>query len=75
MRMEDFGLLKGSGIGFEDLWEGQSVISERALERDLNEQGLRFKMNRTAKEAEEVPHHSFHATQHIFTPRFSRGFL
>lgn len=54
LRMEDFGLLKGTGIGFEDLWAGKSVISEVALERDLNEQGLRFKMNRTAKEAEEV---------------------
>jgi len=52
LRMEDFGFLKGSGIGFDDLWEGQAVISERALEKELNAQGLRFKMNKTAKEAE-----------------------
>mmetsp|Transcript_44853 Transcript_44853/g.122704 ORF Transcript_44853/g.122704 Transcript_44853/m.122704 type:complete len:315 (+) Transcript_44853:363-1307(+) len=52
LRMEDFGFLKGSGIGFDDLWEGQAVISERALENELNAQGLRYKMNKTAKEAE-----------------------
>merc|ERR1719424_213862 len=54
MKMEDFGLLKGTGIGFEDLWQGQEVISEAALERRLNKDGLRFRMNRTAKEADEV---------------------
>jgi len=54
LRMEDFGFLRNTGIGFDDLWEGQAVISERALEKELNSQGLRFKMNRTAKECEEV---------------------
>lgn len=53
LRMEDFGFLKGTGIGFDDIWEGKSVISEVALEKELNSQGLRFKMNKTAKEAEE----------------------
>ena len=52
LRMEDFGLLKNSGIGFDDLWEGQPVISEAKLEQVLNEGGIRFKMNKTAKEAE-----------------------
>jgi len=52
--MEDFGFLKGSGIGFEDLWGSNPAISEALLEKELNSQGLRFKMNRTAKEAEEV---------------------
>jgi len=54
MKMEDFGLLKNSGIGFDDLWEGEEVISEAALERRLNKDGLRFRMNRTPEEADEV---------------------
>ncbi len=52
--MPDFGFLKGTGIGFDDLWGGEEVISEAALERRLNKDGLRFRMNRTAKEADEV---------------------
>jgi len=54
MKMEDFGLLRGSGIGFDDLWEGEEVICETALEKRLNEGGLRFRMNRTPDEADEV---------------------
>jgi len=54
MKMEDFGLLKNSGIGFEDLWGGEEVISEAALEKRLNKDGLRFRMNRTPEEADEV---------------------
>jgi len=54
MKMEDFGLLKGSGVGFDDLWAGEEVISEAALERRLNKDGLRFRMNRTPEEAAEV---------------------
>jgi len=54
MKMEDFGLLGGSGIGFDDLWGGEECISEAGLERRLNKDGLRFKMNRTQKEADEV---------------------
>lgn len=54
MRMEDFGLFKGTGIGFEDLWEGNQVISEVGLENTLNEDGLRYRLNKTKKEADEV---------------------
>ena len=54
LRMEDFGILKESGIGFEDLWDGNPVISEVVLEKELNKEGLRFRMNRTEKECEEV---------------------
>lgn len=50
----DFGFLKGTGIGFDDLWGGEEVISEAALERRLNKDGLRFRMNRTPEEADEV---------------------
>ena len=52
--MEDFGFLKNTGIGFDDLWKDNPVISERALEKELNKQGIRFKMNRTEKECEEI---------------------
>jgi len=54
MKMEDFGLFKNTGIGFEDIWEGQEVISEVGLENRLNEDGLRYRLNRTQKEADEV---------------------
>jgi hypothetical protein len=54
MKMEDFGFMKGSGLGFEDLWGDNEAISEVGLERRLNQDGLRFKMNRTPEEAEEV---------------------
>ena len=52
--MEDFGFLKNTGIGFDDLWKNNPVISERALEKELNKQGIRFKMNRTEKECQEI---------------------
>jgi hypothetical protein len=51
IKMEDFGFLKGSGIGFEDCWDGQEVISEVGLEKALNKEGLRYKMNKTPEEA------------------------
>mmetsp|Transcript_15170 Transcript_15170/g.20697 ORF Transcript_15170/g.20697 Transcript_15170/m.20697 type:complete len:249 (-) Transcript_15170:210-956(-) len=54
MKMEDFGIMKGSGLGFEDLWDGEEAISEVGLEKRLNADGLRFKMNRTPEEADEV---------------------
>ena len=54
LRMEDFGIMKNTGIGFEDLWGNNPVISERALEKELNKEGLRYRMNRTEKECEEV---------------------
>ena len=50
----DFGLLSGSKLGFGDLWDGEVVISETALEKTLNKDGLRFRMNRTEQEADEV---------------------
>ena len=49
----DFGLFKGSGIGFDDLWEGNQVISEVGIEKKLNEGGLRYRLNRTPEEAAE----------------------
>jgi len=36
------------------LWDGEEVISETALEKRLNKDGLRFRMNRTPEEADEV---------------------
>lgn len=54
MKMEDFGLLKNSGIGFGDLWDGNEVISEVGIEKSLNKEGLRYRLNRTEKEADEV---------------------
>ena len=54
MKMEDFGLFKNTGLGFEDIWDGQEVISEVGLENRLNQDGLRYRLNRTQKEADEV---------------------
>lgn len=54
MKMEDFNLFKGTGIGFEDLWDGNEVISEAGLEKALNKEGLRYRLNKTVKEADEV---------------------
>eukprot|EP00978_Attheya_sp_CCMP212_P009920 scaffold23673_cov46-Attheya_sp.AAC.1 len=54
LRFLDFGLFTNTGIGFSDLWEGNEVISEVGLENRLNKDGLRYRLNRTAKEADEV---------------------
>eukprot|EP00545_Synedropsis_sp_CCMP1620_P006125 CAMPEP_0119005624 /NCGR_PEP_ID=MMETSP1176-20130426/1832_1 /TAXON_ID=265551 /ORGANISM="Synedropsis recta cf, Strain CCMP1620" /LENGTH=248 /DNA_ID=CAMNT_0006957457 /DNA_START=72 /DNA_END=818 /DNA_ORIENTATION=- len=54
MRMEDFGLFKGTKIGFDDLWGDNQVISEVGIENTLNKEGLRYRMNKTNKEADEV---------------------
>jgi len=54
MKMEDFGLMKDSKIGFDALWGGEECICETALEKRLNKDGLRFRMNRTPEECEEV---------------------
>ena len=54
LRMEDFGFLRNTGIGFDDIWGGNPVISERTLEKELNNYGLRFRMNRTEKECDEI---------------------
>jgi hypothetical protein len=52
--MEDFGFMKGTKYSFGDEWAGEECISEVGLERRLNKDGLRYKMNRTEKEADEV---------------------
>jgi len=54
MKMEDFGLFKGTGIGFDDLWDGEEVISEVGLENNLNAAGLRYRLNRTPEEGHAV---------------------
>jgi len=54
MKMESFGFFKGTKFDFEAEWEGVEAISEVGLEKRLNEDGLRYKMNRTEKEADEV---------------------
>lgn len=54
LKMEDFGIFKGSGIGFDDLWEGNEVISEVGLENRLNQDGLRYRLNKTKSEGEAV---------------------
>merc|ERR1712194_211446 len=51
---EDFGLMKDSKIGFDALWGGEECICETALEKRLNKDGLRFRMNRTPEECDEV---------------------
>jgi len=52
MKMEDFGLLKGRGDGFDTLWGGSEVISEVGIENALNKEGLRYKMNKTPEEVQ-----------------------
>lgn len=54
IKMEDFGLLKGTSFSFDALWGDNESISEVGLEKNLNKEGLRYKMNRTEKEADEV---------------------
>jgi len=54
MKMEDFGLFKNTGLGFDDLWDGNDVISEVGIENELNKNGLRYRMNRTPDECAEV---------------------
>lgn len=55
IKMEDFGLFRGSkSIDYNGIWNDESCISEVGMEKNLNEAGLRYKMNRTAKEADEV---------------------
>ena len=61
--MEDFGLLKGTPFDFGREWtkEGmteqqkgsiEECMSEATMEKYMNDNGLRFKMNKTAKERE-----------------------
>jgi len=53
IKMEDFGLFKGTAISFDDTWTGEECISEVGLEKTLNAEGLRYKMNKTVQEAAE----------------------
>jgi hypothetical protein len=50
----DFGLFKGTKYSFDEAWEGMECISEVGLENRLNKDGLRYKMNKTKKEADAV---------------------
>jgi hypothetical protein len=50
----DFGFMKGTKFDFDKEWQGVEVISETALEKRLNKDGIRFRMNRTDKEADAV---------------------
>merc|ERR1719384_2999897 len=54
MKMEDFGLFKGTALGFDDIWGGNEVISEVGVENKLNSAGLRYRLNKTKKEADAV---------------------
>jgi hypothetical protein len=49
----DFGFLKGTAYSFDDTWEGAECISEVGLEKRLNQDGLRYKMNKTPEEASQ----------------------
>ena len=52
IKMEDFGLFKGTPLSFDDTWvgAGSECISEVGLERELNAAGLRYKMTKTPEE-------------------------
>merc|ERR1719203_1395859 len=50
--MEDFGLFRGSkSLDYSGLWETEDCISEAKMEKRFNSEGLRYKMNKTEKEA------------------------
>jgi len=54
IKMEDFGLFRGSkSLDYSGTWEDNDCISEAKMQRLFNSEGLRYKMNRTEKEAEE----------------------
>merc|ERR1719343_1097552 len=54
--MEDFGLFKGSkSLDYGATWETENCISEAKMEKYFNSEGLRYKMNKTEKEASEYP--------------------
>ena len=52
---EDFGLFKGTSIGFDDIWGDNPVISEVGVEREQNKAELRYRMARTPKERKSRP--------------------
>ena len=49
----DFGFLKGTGFGFDDLWDGDESISEVGLQNALAKDGLRYRLNKTPEEASQ----------------------
>ncbi|KAJ1445358.1 hypothetical protein M885DRAFT_550221 [Pelagophyceae sp. CCMP2097] len=58
--MEDFGIMAGTKFSFRDEWAADAnsgkmldCISEVKIEKYMNEQGLRHKMNKTQKERDE----------------------
>jgi len=52
IKMEDFGLFRGSkSLDYSGLWETEDCISEAKMEKRFNSEGLRYKMNKTEKEA------------------------
>ena len=51
LSLSDFGFLKGTIWSFDDTWTGNECISEVGLEKTLNKEGLRYKMNKTPEEA------------------------
>jgi len=56
IKMEDFGLFKGSkSLDYGATWETENCISEAKMEKYFNSEGLRYKMNKTEKEASEYP--------------------
>lgn len=50
----DFGLFRGTNLDQGSQWGKLEVISEVGLEKRLNQDGLRYRLNRTEKEAAEV---------------------
>lgn len=53
VKMEDFGLMKGTPFGFTTIWGNGQELSETKLEYYLNEHGLRYRMDKTEKEQYE----------------------
>lgn len=54
IKMEDFGLFKGSkSLDYSGVWETEDCISEAKMERLFNSEGLRYKMNKTEQEASQ----------------------
>ena len=52
--MEDFGLLKNTNLDYNKVWNSSPFISEIKLERSLNKQGLRYRMNKTENESKNL---------------------
>mmetsp|Transcript_3722 Transcript_3722/g.9583 ORF Transcript_3722/g.9583 Transcript_3722/m.9583 type:complete len:148 (+) Transcript_3722:26-469(+) len=50
VKAEDFGLFKGTDLSFSGTWGRDAVISEAKMESYLNENGYRYKLNKTPEE-------------------------